>query len=312
MSKPSRREWKEFEKLVARVETTLAPSGAQIRCPDKHVVDVDTGALREVDATIRIKRGDRTDLIALECRRRGRRQTVEWIESLVAKKSSIGASRMIGVSSTGFARTAVKKAGVRGVELRTAHTLDEELLTDWIAFPAVQLINTRWSLLEVKFLLTHPEPDDRLDLPGGLGNTINGDAPFLWIGDTAQPISLHEFLQRARGQEPWPEVAVGETATQRVFVNCESVFWIPTTKGRKQLQAVEALCAFRHVATSGPMVAAIAYARPGEGPILDAVHFDVSAMIPNGFFAFHRDAATGQTSFSIVLQPTRGEPHPRP
>jgi hypothetical protein len=307
MSKPSRREWKGFEQLVARVETILAPSGARVRCPDRHVTDLDTGALREVDATIRIERGEQTELVALECRRRGRRQTVEWIESLVAKKASIGAARMIGVSSTGFARTAVKKAAVRGVELRTARALDEKVLADWIAFPAVRLVNTRWSVIDVKFHLSHPEPDDQLDSREGAGNKINGDDPVLWVGDDGERISVHEFLRRARGQDPWPEAPLKQILTQRTFVNCQSPFWITTNKGRRQVQAVDALCAFQHVISDGPMVTAISYAKPGDGPILDAVHFDVSALISNGFFAFHRDAATGQTSLSIVLQPAQSE-----
>ena len=49
-------EWRDFEKLVARIEKLLAPSGASIKSPDR-LPDKTTGQLREVDGTIRYQVG---------------------------------------------------------------------------------------------------------------------------------------------------------------------------------------------------------------------------------------------------------------
>lgn len=50
------KEWRRFEKLVARIERVLAPKGAIVKSPDK-IEDILTGSLREVDASIRMKVG---------------------------------------------------------------------------------------------------------------------------------------------------------------------------------------------------------------------------------------------------------------
>jgi len=44
--------WKAFEKLVARIESALAPHGAIVTSPDK-LLDHVTQTMREVDASIR-------------------------------------------------------------------------------------------------------------------------------------------------------------------------------------------------------------------------------------------------------------------
>ena len=49
-------EWRQFELLAARIERTLAPSGAVVRSPDR-LRDLVTGSLREVDASIRVQVG---------------------------------------------------------------------------------------------------------------------------------------------------------------------------------------------------------------------------------------------------------------
>jgi hypothetical protein len=70
--------WREFEKLIARIEQAMAPSGAEIKSPDR-IPDRVTGELREVDASIRYKVGTCPILITVECRDRSgnRRRAVD-------------------------------------------------------------------------------------------------------------------------------------------------------------------------------------------------------------------------------------------
>ena len=57
-------EWKQFERLVARIEATLVPQGAVVRSPDR-IPDLYTGSLREVDGSIRFNVGSASILITL-------------------------------------------------------------------------------------------------------------------------------------------------------------------------------------------------------------------------------------------------------
>jgi hypothetical protein len=98
-------EWREFERLIARIESDAGPKGLIVRSPDRLRCKL-TGRLREVDASIRAKIGTTEMLVTIECRRRSKLQDVTWIEQLATKKSSIGADRTIAVSASGFSTEA--------------------------------------------------------------------------------------------------------------------------------------------------------------------------------------------------------------
>ena len=46
-------EWREFEKLVSRIETDASPAGLVVKSPDRMKCKL-TGRLREVDASVRM------------------------------------------------------------------------------------------------------------------------------------------------------------------------------------------------------------------------------------------------------------------
>lgn len=98
-------EWRDFEKLVARIEEAAAPLQAVVSVDDK-IPDLVTGTLRQVDASIRYKVGTADVLIVIECRKRSRKPDVTWIEQLATKCSAIGAAKTIAVSQTGFSKEA--------------------------------------------------------------------------------------------------------------------------------------------------------------------------------------------------------------
>jgi hypothetical protein len=110
--------WREFERLVARIEADASPLGMKVNSPDRIRCKV-TGRFREVDASIRARVGTADVLITIECRHRSKIQDVTWIEQLAAKKASIGADRTIAVSSSGFSADAQAVANQRGISLRT-------------------------------------------------------------------------------------------------------------------------------------------------------------------------------------------------
>ncbi|MGA3133668.1 MAG: restriction endonuclease [Terracidiphilus sp.] len=140
--------WREFEKLVARIEQAMAPSGAEVKSPDR-IPDKITGQLREVDASIRYRVGTCPILITIECRDRSSSEDVRWIEQLAEKKRSVGAAMTIAVSSSGFSESAVKKAAASDIEIRTLADATPNEFVQWLKFQNVALQLNEWSLADL-------------------------------------------------------------------------------------------------------------------------------------------------------------------
>lgn len=153
-------EWREFEKLVARIEGYLSPKEAKIISPD-FILDKVTGEKREVDASIRYYAGSTPILIILECRKRNSRQDVTWIEQLVTKKNDIGASITIAISSKGFSKAAIKKAAHYGIELRGLENLQNqaEEVVSWLRARTVTVVEKIWNVEDMSIEL-YNAPDD--------------------------------------------------------------------------------------------------------------------------------------------------------
>jgi len=135
--------WRDFEKLIARIEKAIAPSGAEVRSPD-HIVDNVTGQLREVDASIRYRVGTCPRLIRIESRDRKDIKDVRWIEQLAEKKRSIAAAMTVAVSSSGFSEPAIKKAAALGIQIRTLTEATPENFVQWLQFQDVLLDLSEW------------------------------------------------------------------------------------------------------------------------------------------------------------------------
>lgn len=129
-------EWREFEKLIARIEADAGPQGIVVKSPDRIRCKL-TGRLREVDATIRTKVGTAEMLIMMECRRRTKVQDVTWLEQLATKRSSIGADRTIAVSHSGFSPEAETVAQRFGITLRRIADVQAEDLNPLLGLDLV-------------------------------------------------------------------------------------------------------------------------------------------------------------------------------
>lgn len=123
-------EWRNFECLVALIESEAGPRGARVTSPDR-IRDIDTGRLREVDASIRFRAGTIDVLVTIECRRRGRKADDTWIEQLATKRQKIGAARTIAVSSAGFSESARVSAERYGIELRELQEIQPKDIDTW-------------------------------------------------------------------------------------------------------------------------------------------------------------------------------------
>jgi hypothetical protein len=125
------KKWRDFEKLVSRIEKLLSPQGAIIASPDR-IKDKVTGQEREVDVSIRYKVGSVNILITVECRDRKAIPDDTWIEQLATKKQKIGASHTIAVSSIRFTKSAIRSADLYGIELRVIRDITNDDILSWL------------------------------------------------------------------------------------------------------------------------------------------------------------------------------------
>jgi hypothetical protein len=124
------RKGRDFEKLVARIETILSGTEFKIRSPDR-ILDIHTGKEREIDISLRMKAGTHEILIIFECRARKKKEDVRWIEELSSKKASVQAAKAVAVSSSGFSQEAQQKAKMLNIELRLIEKLNLEDIQAW-------------------------------------------------------------------------------------------------------------------------------------------------------------------------------------
>lgn len=151
-------EWRRFEQLAALIETHLGPKGAIVKSPD-HIRDKTTGQPRQVDASIRYNVGSIPILITIECRDRTGEEDVTWIEQLIAKRESIGATATVAVSSSGFTHPALEKARLHNIETRLLREVSEQAISEWAQKIEIITISGRFGLgqLRVGF---KPGPDE--------------------------------------------------------------------------------------------------------------------------------------------------------
>lgn len=147
--KPST-EWREFEKLVARIEADAGPAGMIVKSPD-HIKSKLTGKSREVDASVRMRVGTSEMLITIECRKRKHRQDVTWIEQLATKKQVIGAAKTIAVSSSDFSAQAHEVARHLGIDLRKLSEVTVADLNSLVKIDYVHFKHRRCLLVDVGF-----------------------------------------------------------------------------------------------------------------------------------------------------------------
>jgi hypothetical protein len=155
--KPGRK----LEQLVAKLETALAGTKVEVKSPDM-LPDSDTGEMREVDVSLRVRVGSASLLIIAECRDRGRMQGVEWIEQLLAKGRSVGAQKVVAVSSNGFTANALKKAKQQGLDLRTLAGLSAEQIRRWVPFEGLGITQRQFKAIHWRFRVS-ASPDGDLD-----------------------------------------------------------------------------------------------------------------------------------------------------
>lgn len=200
-------EWRLFEELVSRIEADAGSLGLIVVSPDRIRSKI-TGRFREVDASIRAKVGTSEVLVTIECRRRGYRQDVTWIEQLATKKQAIGASRTIAVSSSGFSPEAIAVAQHYGIDLRelaevSAEEINQMMQLNFVLFTHKRCTVARVSLRSFRedpWILPDPDESEMLFLP----EITNLFAPIFRNLETGTTWSINDlWLQLQNVTDPF-------------------------------------------------------------------------------------------------------------
>lgn len=182
--------WREFERLVALLESHFRPQGAIIKSPD-HILDKITGELRQVDASIRLNEDSTPVLITIECRKRKAKPDTTWIEQLNQKHIDIGASFTIAVSSAPFTEPALKKARYYGIETRLLKEISEETVKAWASTLSAVYVKSKFGLrrLGIKFKDFAREQSPDLT-PEILNEYSKGDVEYKFIRRLADSVMI--------------------------------------------------------------------------------------------------------------------------
>lgn len=109
--------WKQFESLVAKIQADLAGEGAEVTLDDKILGK--TGALRQIDISIRCRAGQFTFLVVIDCKDHGHPLDVKDVEEFIGMVQDVGAHRAALVSAKGYSETAKTRAKMAQIDLYT-------------------------------------------------------------------------------------------------------------------------------------------------------------------------------------------------
>jgi hypothetical protein len=90
-----------------------------------------TGTIRELDIRI-THRQDPQKRSLVECRAHKRKQDVQWIDELDGKAGSLGFSKVIAISGSGFTKPALAEAADRGIEALHLKAAEERDWRKWM------------------------------------------------------------------------------------------------------------------------------------------------------------------------------------
>lgn len=149
-------DWRRFELMVTQLERALRSTQCIFRSPD-FLVDHETGGTREVDCSITFPGLD-APRISIECRKRGAREDVTWIEQLATKRRALRLVETIAVSSRGFSAAAYRKAQHHAISLNTYKEVALALAERPLAIYHTRLT---WTLKKLSYEIS----DDLPELP---------------------------------------------------------------------------------------------------------------------------------------------------
>lgn len=293
------KKWRDFEKLITRLEQAMAPLGAEIKSPDR-IADKITGTLREVDASVRYQGASGPVLITIECRDRIKIEDVTWIEQISTKRLDIGANFTIAVSSNNFTKNAITKAehyGIRTRTLRNLHAAEviglltvEHIEVDDTSFDIVGLGVNLFDMSDgVEFSPEMIEFSRGLRIHASLFQTKYGR--WLSIND------LLDTWMKLNGSFFPEDIAPGESIRRNLAQTLErDTLYCETTKGLREIRLVRIDLLFSRTISQIPRERLVEYAGP-QAALLQTAEFPV---YPGAKLSMHRQVGSENYLFRVT------------
>jgi hypothetical protein len=118
----------EFQRLIHLIFEHLAPTASVRESAMVMEAGIPTPTEREVDILVESEIAGVPFRMAVECRGRGRKDDIGWVDCLVGKYAHLPIDKIVAVSKSGLTPAAIEKAQFHGIEIRT---LQAALDADW-------------------------------------------------------------------------------------------------------------------------------------------------------------------------------------
>ncbi len=192
-------EWKTVEWLVALLEKFLNPEESSVTTNERiPVLGKPSRERKEFDVVIRQRVGPRTHMIVFEIQNRSRRIGIDSLDKWLKKMESVGANKLVCVSTKGYTKDAISAAkeeyGGR-VDLLTFNDLKPlASIETFVALPVVVDV-TGFEIEDIQLGNLAFGYDDKLGPPKEDPNTsIELDEKLIAIGEENNLVSVFDAL----------------------------------------------------------------------------------------------------------------------
>jgi hypothetical protein len=117
-----------FQQLMHYIYGQMVPEGATVT-ESALLKERNSDSEREVDILIEYEIAGTEFRLAVECRDRSRKDSIDWIDGLIGKYRELDIDRVVAVNRLGFSEEAVQKANANRIQTRS---LEKALHADWI------------------------------------------------------------------------------------------------------------------------------------------------------------------------------------
>lgn len=129
------KKWQKFEKLAAEIQSKLSPESTVIH-NDKIRGNI-TGAIRQIDISIRTKVGQFEMLIVIDCKDYKNPVDVKSVGEVMELAEDVGANKTSIIAANGFTRSAKSRAETAGIDLLTLIDSGEHDWQQFVSIPAI-------------------------------------------------------------------------------------------------------------------------------------------------------------------------------
>jgi|GEM_PF-3449195 len=207
---------KSLEKLVEVLEK-MDMKDAEIKIRDK-IFDKVAKELREVDLSVKFRKGTHDFLIIFECRDRGRKNGPDWIEHILQKTRDLGSNKVIAVSSSGFTKGAIEKAKHYDIILRTIEEISSNDIFDWFQLKSLPIIVNNFKILGIYLTGKNLDSDTNDKINSFINKhkeKIQSTFPFILQKDALSPRSPNDLLMSVDNSSLFSGIVCGAPSVTR-------------------------------------------------------------------------------------------------